>query len=457
MLIPGNLIRKYSIPGPRYTSYPTVPYWDAVPAPGFFGPGWLDHMASAIGANARKGIGASIYVHIPFCRSICAYCGCNTRLTRDNSQVGPYIDALHSELDLYCRAGTFRLSELHIGGGSPTFLPPPEMARLIDGILDRVDANTDAGLSAEADPRTTTREHLEVLAARGFRRISFGVQDLDPAVQQLIGRIQGEDLVRRVTLWARELGFTSINFDLIHGLPAQTTASIERTMAATRELRPDRIAFYANAYVPWLKPHQKKYSEKDLPSPELRRTLYEYGRTALENAGYLEIGMDHFALGHDALWLSFQSRRLHRNFMGYTPRFVSPLIGLGVSSIGDTWNAFAQNEKVLEPYMAAVLGKKLPLVRGHELDSEDLVLRRHILNLMTRYETDWSDEKAHTPYLDLVGEKLSGLSRDGLVVPGPSSCAVTETGRAFLRNICMAFDARLARKSPDRDVFSKTT
>lgn len=459
-MISAELLRKYNVPGPRYTSYPTVPYWETNPTP----EQWVESVAQGLVENEKHGIGAAIYVHVPFCKALCTYCGCNTRITRNSAVGAPYVDVVLKELGLYLdRLGRgasvgkpLLLSELHLGGGTPTFLSPEELERLVSGILKETRATIDHEYSIEADPRVTTSAHLTTLARLGFRRLSLGIQDFDPTVQEAVNREQSVEQVQEVTEAARQAGFTSINYDLIYGLPFQKRESIERTIDSVRMLRPDRIAFYAYAHVPWIKPGQRRFTENDLPSGEEKRALYELGRSMLESAGYREVGMDHFALETDSLWTAAQAGSLHRNFMGYTSRQVAPLIGLGVSSIGDSWSAFAQNEKLLETYQDRVQKGEIPLLRGHVLDAEDQILRRHILNLMTRFETSWADEGSCTPYLEGVSERLQEFSRDGLVKLGSKSCQVLPEGRAFLRNICMAFDARLVRKAPATQLFSKT-
>jgi oxygen-independent coproporphyrinogen-3 oxidase len=451
----GELLKKYNVPGPRYTSYPTVPYWQTSPTEAE----WTASIAAALAEGERQGIGAALYVHVPFCQSLCTYCGCNTRITRNRTVGGPYIESLLAELKLYlARLGRDRIpvTEIHFGGGTPTFLTPSELDRLVTGLLSAVSPTAEHEFSLEADPRVTTREHLETLARLGFRRLSLGIQDFDPKVQDIVHRIQSEEQVRAVTETARELGFTSVNYDLIYGLPLQTLDSVRATVEAVKRLRPDRIAFYAYAHVPWIKPGQRRFTEADLPSGDAKRALYELGRRMLEEVGYREIGMDHFALETDSLWLAAQSGKLHRNFMGYTARQVAPLIGLGVSSIGDSWADFAQNEKLLETYQERVAKGQLPIQRGHRLDDEDRILRRHILNLMTRFETSWRDGELVTDYLRGVPERLAELARDGIVELTGESCRVTEAGRPFLRNVCMAFDARLSRHAPATQLFSKT-
>ena len=455
----SDLLKKYNVPGPRYTSYPTVPYWDTNPT----ADQWIESIDQALREGEAQSVGAALYVHIPFCQSLCTYCGCNTRITR-NSEVGkPYVDTVLKEWDLYLTrlgrttvANALPVTELHLGGGTPTFLSPSELERLVDGILSRARVLSGAEFSIEADPRVTSEEHLKTLAKLGFRRLSLGVQDFDPRVQDIVHRVQSEEMVRGTTELARTHGFTSVNYDLIYGLPLQTLDSVRETVDAVKRLRPDRIAFYAYAHVPWIKPSQRRFTEADLPSGDEKRALYEMGREMLEQVGYREIGMDHFALETDSLWAASKNGSLHRNFMGYTSRQVSPLIGLGVSSIGDSWRVFAQNEKLLETYQQRVTQGELPLLRGHVLNEEDQVLRRHVLNLMTRMKTEWNEREVYSPYLETVNERLEELVADGLVKLGNRSCQVHEEGRAFLRNICMAFDARLVRQAPTTQLFSKT-
>lgn len=455
MSLSSELLKKYNVPGPRYTSYPTVPYWAVNPTP----EQWIESVADALNEGAKAGIGAALYVHIPFCQSLCTYCGCNTRITRNRAVGQPYVDTVIQEWDLYrAKLGVdqIALEELHLGGGTPTFLTPAELETLLNGILKNAKVLPNAEFSVEADPRVTTREHLETLAKLGFKRLSLGIQDFDPKVQDIVHRVQSVEQVREVTETAREFGYTSINYDLIYGLPLQTRESIRNTIEAVRGLRPDRIAFYSYAHVPWIKPGQRRFTEADLPSGDEKRELYEMGRRMLEEVGYREIGMDHFALESDSLWKSSVNGSLHRNFMGYTSRQVSPLIGLGVSAIGDAWTAFAQNEKVLETYQTRVQKGELPILRGHVLDEEDRIIRRHVLNLMTRMKTDWTDRSLWTPYLDTVAPRLEEFVRDGLLELTPTSCTVNEKGRPFLRNICMAFDARLTKQAPATQLFSKT-
>ena len=405
----NELLKKYDVPGPRYTSYPTVPYWEKAPT----ADEWLESVARALDETERQDEGAAIYIHVPFCRSLCTYCGCNSRITCNTSVGQPYVADVLREWATYCeRLGrvSVPVSEMHLGGGTPTFLTPAELEELVGGILKDARRTLGSEFSVESDPRVTTSEHLQTLARLGFRRLSLGIQDFDEVVQRAVNRVQSEEQVRAVTEEARAAGFTSINYDLIYGLPFQTRASVGQTIEVVRRHRPDRIAFYAYAHVPWFKPGQRHFTEDDLPRGDEKRALYELGRAMLEEAGYREIGMDHFALESDSLWKAAQGGTLHRNFMGYTSRHTSPLVGLGVSSISDSWTAFAQNEKVVEEYSVRVRRGELPVLRGHVLDAEDLVLRRHILNLMTRFATDWRAPDLYVPHLDTVHEQLAEMS-----------------------------------------------
>ncbi|MEK7689418.1 MAG: oxygen-independent coproporphyrinogen III oxidase [Bdellovibrionota bacterium] len=468
------MIQKYDVPGPRYTSYPTVPAWKNLPDLAVWPEKWSYALSNEIKAQAGCSAGA-IYVHIPFCESLCTYCGCNTRITRNRTVAAPYVDTILKEWDLVRRnlvehgalanlQTPYDLAELHLGGGTPTFLTPEELDHLVSGLFQHARLAPDAELSVEADPRVTTRAHLETLARLGFRRLSLGIQDFDPEVQELVNRVQTRDMVARVVDQARELGFTSINFDLIYGLPKQCLESIAYTIRVVEGLRPDRIAFYSYAHVPWIKSGQRKFTEADLPTGATKRSLYELGRMRLESVGYQEIGMDHFALPTDGLARAVQAKTLHRNFMGYIERHVSPLIGLGVSAIGDAWTTFVQNEKTLETYTNKVAAGHLPIFRGHVLTEEDLFFRKHILALMTRFETSWLEKSTASRLLAFAKPALTKLAEDGIIewsaADGPfvtNHCRVTDFGRPFLRNVCMAFDPTLAGAAdPNRPRFSQT-
>ena len=446
-----ELVRKYNVPGPRYTSYPTVPYWSRTPST----QGWLGHAKRAFDrCNGSEGI--SLYVHLPYCESLCTYCGCNTRITVNHAVEGPYIDSVLAEWRIY--RATFgaapRIRELHLGGGTPTFFAPAQLKRLVEGLLDGCTVAPDVEMGFEGHPNNTTREHLDTLYALGFRRVSYGIQDFDERVQHIINRVQPFERVEQAFADARAAGFTGINADLVFGLPFQTPERMERTIALTNRLRPDRIAFYSYAHVPWIKPGQRRFTEADLPADAEKRTLYELGKRRFEEAGYLEIGMDHFALPHDALSIAMERGTLHRNFMGYTPVRTGLMIGLGVSAIGDAWTCFAQNLKTVEQYQDAMNSGTLPMLRGHVLTDDDLHVRRAILDVMCRFSTDlagigWDADDVEAHFFDLAA--------DGLVEQEGTRIHVTRKGRPFVRNVCMAFDPDLGReRDGDRPRFSMT-
>lgn len=451
----SNLIQKYNIPGPRYTSYPTVPYWEETSVTPFI---WQDTVDRAyMESNASEGI--SLYIHLPFCESLCTFCGCHKRITKRHEVENPYIGAVLSEWRSYLRlfATTPRIRELHLGGGTPTFFSPDNLKMLIEGIMEHAALAEGFEFGFEAHPNSTTREHLETLYDLGFRRCSFGVQDYDPLVQEAINRIQPFERVRQVTEGARDVGHTSISHDLVFGLPHQTLENVIDTIHKTNQLMPDRLAFYSYAHVPWVRgTGQRGFSEADLPENEVKRALYEAGKQLFSDLGYVEIGMDHFSLKTDTLYHSMKNRTLHRNFMGYTASKTQLMIGLGMSAIGDSWYAFAQNEKTVPEYEARAKRGELPIFRGHLLTEEDRVVRQHILNIMCHFETSW--EKPDHQFADLADclLMLEEMEADGLVELSEHKLVVPEPARPFVRNICMAFDLRLMRKIPDTRIFSMT-
>lgn len=453
--VQDNLIQKYNIPGPRYTSYPTVPYWDhdsINPAK------WKDTVDKAFSeSNASEGI--SLYIHLPFCESLCTFCGCHKRITKRHEVEDPYIDALLNEWDSYRQlfSAMPRIKEVHLGGGTPTFFNPENLRRLIDGILQHALLAEDYELGFEAHPNNTSLEHLTTLYDLGFRRCSFGVQDYAPLVQKTINRVQPFEKVQWVTNKAREIGYRSISHDLVFGLPHQTLGNVIDTINKTNELLPDRLAFYSYAHVPWIKgTGQRGFSEADLPKDEAKRALYEEGKKLLSELGYEEIGMDHFALKTDSLYESMQNKTLHRNFMGYTANKTQLMIGLGMSAIGDSWYAFAQNEKTVPEYEARANRGELPVFRGHLLTDEDRLIRQHILNIMCQFKTSWASQELQFAGLDQCLQKLEEMKADGLVQLEDRGLVVPEQARPFVRNICMAFDLRLMRNAPETRIFSMT-
>lgn len=450
-----NLVQKYNISGPRYTSYPTVPYWNIEK---FSGKKWLSTVKRSFD-ESNKSQGISLYIHLPFCESLCTFCGCHKRITKRHELENPYVKSVLKEWKLYREVFKDRpvISELHLGGGTPTFFSPENLKFLIDGIFAYADRAIDYEFSFEGHPNNTTREHLQTLFDLGFRRVSYGIQDYNETVQKAIHRIQPFENVVNATEIAREIGFTSIGHDIIFGLPHQTLEHVEYTIRKTMELQPDRLAFYSYAHVPWMPGNgQRGYKDSDLPKAEEKRRQYEKGKELLSQAGYCEIGMDHFALKTDSLYHSMQSDDLHRNFMGYTASKTHLMVGLGVSSISDSWYSFAQNVKSLEEYQHLVENDVIPIYRGHILTDEDQIIRRHILNLMCHFETSWDAHRLHFQDIDLVIKRLAEMEFDGLVEVSANQLKVTEKGRPFIRNICMAFDVLLHRKAPETQLFSMT-
>ncbi len=446
------LIEKYSGPVPRYTSYPTVPYWDNV---GFSKEKWLVSIRNSF-LQSNKKSGISLYIHLPFCESLCTYCGCNTRITKNHAVEKPYIKSVAKEWQLYKAFLPERplIKEIHLGGGTPTFFSPWHLERLIKDIIEGCDIHTDAEFSFEAHPANTTSQHLSTLYNLGFKRLSLGIQDFDPEVQRIINRWQTVEQVQEVTENARSIGYNSINYDLIYGLPLQTEIGLVKTIEQVIKLRPDRIAYYGYAHVPWVKPGQRMFTEADLPDTDARQLLYEKGRNMLIEAGYHEIGMDHFALPTDSLYKAMLRGTLHRNFMGYTHQFTHLMIGLGVSSISDTWFAFAQNVKKVEEYEKLIEDGEIPVFKGHFLSEEDLLMRKHILNIMCAGITgfDKSDLLFHSFKRALY--RLEDMEADQLLIKKDHYITVTSTGRRFLRNICLAFDTRYWTKEIAEQVFS---
>jgi oxygen-independent coproporphyrinogen III oxidase len=447
-----SLIQKYNVPGPRYTSYPTVPYWDGE----YDSQKWINSLRKSLEETSH---GVSIYIHLPFCESMCTFCGCNKRITKNHQVEKPYIEAVLKEWWLYCNALDEKpvIKELHLGGGTPTFFSPQNLEYLINGIFSYARKAPDCEIGFEGHPNNTTAKHLQQLYNLGFRRVSYGVQDYSEKVQQAIHRIQPFQNVAEVTIHAREMGYTSIGHDLIFGLPFQTVADVKDTIEKTVSLLPDRIAFYSYAHVPWIKGNgQRGFDDTDIPKDDEKRKLYEVGKNVLKQNGYREIGMDHFALETDSLFVAAQTGKLHRNFMGYTPSATKTIIGLGVSAISDSWYGFAQNTKNLEDYYQLLDWNQLPIVKGHALTAEDLGLRQHILNLSCRFETIlYREEFDHTQKSSIVAE-LEELEKDGLVTIDSNKITITEAGKPFIRNVCMAFDLRMKRNQPTRQIFSLT-
>lgn len=453
MKLKEELIKKYNIAGPRYTSYPTVPFWKNDE---FSKDIWRDSLIT-FGKEEISKNGLSIYIHLPYCESLCTFCACHKRITKNHSVEDSYIDALLAEWQMYIHLLDFKplIKEIHLGGGTPSFFSSQNLKRLIDGILESSEVFSEKVFSFEGHPNNTTQQHLQTLYDVGFRRVSFGVQDYDQVVQKAIHREQSFESVQNVTKWAREIGYTSISHDLVFGLPFQQKTSIIDTISKTLLLKPERIAFYSYAHVPWIKGvGQRGFDEADLPSAALKRELYDTGLEMFENAGYSEVGMDHFALPGDELFEAMQNSTLHRNFMGYTTQTAKAMIGLGASSISDLWGAFGQNNKDVEKYKEIVFSGQFPIEKGHLLSGQDLFVRRQILNIMCNMKTEWSEDSGKWIDLERVISELKPMEADGLLELSSNGFLVKE--RALVRNIAMVFDQYLDRNNIGEKMFSKT-
>jgi oxygen-independent coproporphyrinogen-3 oxidase len=444
----NDLFAKYDVPAPRYTSYPTVPFWSDMPTT----EQWLNELEKAFDDELANW---SLYFHLPFCESLCTFCACNTVITRNHGREEGYKELLLKEWSYYLdRIPKLRerpLLGVHLGGGTPTFFAPENLRQILKPILSKTQIDQERfEASVEVHPGHTTREHLVTLRELGFTRISIGVQDFDPEVQRIVNRNQPYEVTKTCTDMARELGFASVNYDLIYGLPKQTLNRFAESIDKTIDLRPDRIALYSFALVPWIKPAQRSYTDEDIPKAGEKRALYEMARTKLENAGYVEIGMDHFALPHDGMAEAQRKGTLHRNFQGYTETRTSVLLGLGVSAISEAPTCFHQNEKAFPVYERRVRQGEIPTFRGHLLSEEDRQLREQILKFMTRFEVALRDDQRED-----AKNFLSSLINDGLVEVRGEKLTLTESGRPFLRNACMFFDYRLRRQQPQAKTFSQ--
>src|SRR5690625_2664736 len=444
-----DLIERFDRPGPRYTSYPT--------ADRFVEPFGAEHYIQALDKRAAIGEQApplSLYVHLPFCASLCYFCACNKIITQDHSRSSEYVQYVLREADLVLPhlGGTTQLGQLHFGGGTPTFLDPGEQKALMTGLQQRFDFLADAELSIEIDPRTVTAESLSYLAEFGFNRCSFGVQDFNPEVQQAVNRIQPYDQVEQVVFGARAAGFESINTDLIYGLPKQNLQRFEQTVQQLLQLRPDRIALYNYAHLPQRFKAQRLIKAEDLPAPELRLDLFLLAAQALVEAGYVYIGLDHFALPEDELNLAQLDGTLQRNFQGYTTRAHYDLLGLGVSSIGKVQDVYSQNNRSLKSYYQAIDQGQLATQRGVVMSAEDRLRTEIIMKLMCSMPVSFAaleqryriDFKAH--FADEL-RALEPFEAKGFVRCSDEQIEVTLKGRLFVRAISMIFDQYLSQRT----------
>jgi oxygen-independent coproporphyrinogen-3 oxidase len=450
-------VRRFDRPGPRYTSYPTaVEFSEDV--------GEAAYLRKLAASNAEGDRPLSLYAHLPFCEHRCLFCGCHVVITPHMPVAEKYMGYLHREIDMLAERLPDRRSlvQMHWGGGTPTYFSPAQLRELFQRVTRHFTFVDGAEIALEVDPRVTTREHLETLVDLGFNRLSMGVQDLTPEVQEVITRNQTYDQTAELIEVARELGFNEgINVDLIYGLPLQRPETFGTNLDKIIGLRPDRVAAYSFAYVPWIRGHQKKLDESQLPSPEVKLELYMMAMDRFLDAGYVPIGMDHFALPEDELATAAAEGRLHRNFMGYTVMPASDMVAVGISGIGEVQHAFFQNEKKLSRYYEALDDGRLPVQRGYLLDDDDIVRQHVIQQIMCNFEIRKAEvrERFGIDFDDYFAESLARLDdvRDaGFVQLDDRALRVTEEGRLFVRNVCMAFDRYLEEKLRPSDGEKKT-
>jgi oxygen-independent coproporphyrinogen-3 oxidase len=451
-----ELLEKYDRPGPRYTSYPTAPYFSE----DFDDTAYRQHLHLA-SENAEEPL--SMYVHLPFCEARCTFCGCNVVISPRRGPEVQYLEAVEAELDLLFEALEPRttLNQLHWGGGTPTFLSPGQCRQLFEAVTSMFPLADDAEVALEIDPCVTTMEHLATLRDLGFNRLSMGLQDLDPDVQQAVQRVQPLEVTREQVEEARRLGFESINIDLIYGLPNQTEAAFRSTVQRViDELGPDRVACFSYAHVPWIKPHQRQLEGTAMPSGWDKFRIFAAAAEEFTGAGYRFVGFDHFARPDDELAKALDEGRVSRNFMGYTVQPAADQIGVGMTSIGDVAGAYVANHKKLSRYSNAVREGHLPVERGLHRSTEDELRRAVIHRIICTLELDFSwieDQLEVDPSARFASEirALEPMAEDGLLEIDRTGIRVTDRGRFFLRNICMPFDSYLANPS-DSPLYSRT-
>jgi oxygen-independent coproporphyrinogen-3 oxidase len=441
-----KIIEKYNVPSPRYTSYPTILHWNR-----------MEFTDGELGAHLTRSLltssdfRTSVYVHLPYCDSLCTFCGCHKHITKNHGVEKPYIDSVIEEWRMYNRISpqSLKVEELHLGGGTPTFFSVSELERLIKAITSN--ETSSRNFSFEGHPNHTSEEQLKKLFELGFRRVSFGVQDYDATVQKAINRIQDFETVKRVTVQAREIGYESVSHDLVFGLPFQTIRCMETTIDLTLELMPDTISLYSYAHVPWVKgTGQRGFSEKDIPTGKEKRDLYEYAKTRLLEVGYVEIGMDHFGLPNEKMTIAMKEKKLHRNFMGYTTSSTNRLIGLGVSAISEHDFGYAQNFKSVKDYHQKIENGEIPVFKGHVHSARDKMLKKHILSLMCNLETNYCPNSVLNDRTGNFKLALKNFEKDGIIEWNGRIIKITEDGKPFVRNVCMALDPYIINKEKNR-------
>lgn len=448
--------KKYDKPGPRYTSYPTAPQFNEK----FTDSDFLDEVLKT---NYGKNLpDLSLYYHLPYCDTLCYFCGCNMIITRNRDRVKEYIKYVKKEIDL-TRSYILKdrkVSQLHWGGGTPTHLMPDEIADLTAFIKNSFQIKEDSENSCEIDPRELTKAHLEALRANGFNRISMGVQDFDEKVQNAINRIQPEDITRQAIEWVRELKFHSFNLDLMYGLPFQTVETFSKTVDKVIELNPDRIAVFNYAYVPWVKKHMALIHEDDLPLPDIKLNILKMTIEKLTSAGYVFIGMDHFAKPDDELAVALREKKLYRNFQGYSTHAGSDLYAMGITAISQIGDIYSQNYKTEKEYFQALDAEKIPIAKGYRMNEDDILRKFVIMRLMCDFELDYAaiENKFNIDFKKYFGWGLNNLKQfeeDNLVELTSNKIIIKDMGKLLIRNVAMNFDGYIERKE-DTAKYSKT-
>jgi oxygen-independent coproporphyrinogen-3 oxidase len=452
-----NLLRKYSRQGPRYTSYPPAPLF--TPS---FGPNeYLDEIERTNSANSASDI--SLYFHFPFCDTLCYFCGCTMQITHSRDQISEYNKYIKREIDLItpkvCKNRKVR--QLHWGGGTPSYLNPDEIRSVGQHIRDRFNFADDIEAGVEVDPRELTRDHMAAFREAGFNRVSMGVQDFDPKVQKAVNRVQPESTTLDAVRWCRELGFASLNMDLIYGLPYQTLASFEKTIDKILEIRPDRIAVFHYAHVPWMKKHQNVLPEDAMPSSEEKLEIFKMSIEKLMAAGYWNIGMDHFALYDDELAKAQRDHTLYRNFQGYSTKAGCDLYGFGMSAIGQFTDSYQQNVKSIPEYYKRIDANQPATYVGYRMTADDHIRKEVVMSIMCDMKLNIPTiekrfEISFITYFDQALIKLKEFVDDGLVTITPETIQVNGVGRLIIRNIAMCFDAYIENMMKEKPVFSKT-
>jgi oxygen-independent coproporphyrinogen III oxidase len=450
-------LRRVDKPGPRYTSYPTAPLFSS----DFTAEDFLSEIQRTNTETGKADL--SIYLHLPFCDTLCYFCGCTMIVTRSRDRIKEYNDYLKREIDMVRKniSDDRIVTQLHWGGGTPSYLDPDEIRDLADHLRRRFVYAEDIEAGVEIDPRGLTIEHVDALRHAGFNRISMGVQDFNAKVQDAVNRIQSEEITRDAVEWSRSLGFKSVNIDLIYGLPYQTVESFAETVEKIIDISPDRIAVFNFAHVPWLKPHQKLIKPEDMPSPDKKLHILKYTIERLGDAGYWYIGMDHFAKPEDELAVAQRNKTLYRNFQGYSTKAGCDVYGFGMSSISQFNEIYAQNQKVLKDYYSAIDGGKLATFQGYRMTSDDHIRKHVITRLMCDFELDTAEvaSRFSIDFNDYFSESLNKLKpfiNDGFIRRENGRLIISPNGRLIIRNIAMCFDAYLDRITKEKPIFSRT-